>query len=540
MSPRRWRYATLVGLACLACILTLAAAPAENVRSQEPLAGVGEPMIDSLRIAAGTSDDAGVREDARRQLSQIEGRRPQAVLFADRVLKIAEMMESDSVLEPTPADLTASAVWALYETKAGPLPADLEARARRARIMSRSELHALLWDAAARVDAAAPLDPEATIEAISQRWLHPFDPFAEFIGPDHVSKFRLEPAGNFVGVGIELGRDPMTGLPCVVLPVPGSPSHLAGVRSGDILTHVARLDRNGGPEVVSTEGLGLEKVAQMILGEAKSKVRLTVRRRGREQPLVFDLLRGPAKPETVLGARRDSADDWDYWLDREGKIGYVRIMRFDEETFETLRAVLDNLEAGGLKGFVLDLRFTPGGLLTSAVDVADLFIDDGLIVSVHPRAGPETRFEGKHEGSRLEFPMACLVNGYSSGGSEFVAACLQDHSRAVIVGERAEGKGCVQNIRRCGDGQLKLTTAYFVRPNGMKLTRLSVPNRDPDEWGVTPDKGYALDLRPDERCRLRDHLEAIRAIPSRGDDSFRPALAFTDRQLHLALDALRS
>src|SRR5207237_1514097 len=145
-----------------------------------------------------------------------------------------------------------------------------------------------------------------------------------------------------------------------------------------------------------------------------------------------------------------------------------------------------------IKGSVLDLRFNPGGLLDSAVKISDLFIDDGLIVSVRPRVGRETRFTGFREGSLLDFPMVCMVNGMSASGSEIVSAALQDHKQAYIVGERSYGKGSVQNIQRYEDGEIKLTTASFWRPSNKNLNKSSTSGKDEDEWGVTPDKVVSL------------------------------------------------
>src|SRR5262249_20432931 len=160
----------------------------------------------------------------------------------------------------------------------------------------------------------------------------------------------------------------------------------------------------------------------------------------------------------------------------------------------------------------LDLRSNPGGLLDIAIKVTDLYIDDGLIVSIQPRGGPEkaTKFEGRRAGSLLGFPMVCLVNGDSVSGSEIVPAALQDHKRAVIIGERSQGKGCIQNIRdfdvvdpsspHVRKAEIMLTTAVFQRPNGDNLDRSMTGARDDEKWGVVPDK--VIKLKPDERRGL--------------------------------------
>src|SRR5262249_49024710 len=149
------------------------------------------------------------------------------------------------------------------------------------------------------------------------------------------------------------------------------------------------------------------------------------------------------------------------------------------------------LAKDGVKGLILDLRYNPGGLLTSAIQISDLFIDDGLIVTIKPRssAGDEWPAIGKSKGSYLKFPMVCMVNGMSASGSEIVAASLQDHQRAVILGERSYGKGSLQDIEDFAptNAKIKMTTATFWRPNGKNLNKSSTPGKDEDEWGVTPD-----------------------------------------------------
>src|SRR5262249_22506471 len=147
-----------------------------------------------------------------------------------------------------------------------------------------------------------------------------------------------------------------------------------------------------------------------------------------------------------LGAKRNKDDSWDYWVDPEAKICYVRLTQFSDNTFRDLNEVLKKLSKSGIKGFILDLRFNPGGLLDSAVKISDLFIHDGVIVNDQRRKGPWESYVGKSDGSYLTFPMVCLVNGYSASGSEIVSACLQDHDRAIIMGTRSYGKGSVQTL----------------------------------------------------------------------------------------------
>src|SRR5262249_44626593 len=156
-----------------------------------------------------------------------------------------------------------------------------------------------------------------------------------------------------------------------------------------------------------------DEAVRKILGKAKTKVRLKVAREGADKPMEFEITRGQVDVETVLGVNRKPDDSWDFMIDPKSKIAYIRLTQFAPRSFEDISEVVQQLEKEGIKGLILDLRFNPGGLLTSAVQISDLFIDDGLIVTIKPRSGvdDETAYSGKHEGSYLSFPMVCLVNG---------------------------------------------------------------------------------------------------------------------------------
>src|SRR5262249_53160398 len=157
--------------------------------------------------------------------------------------------------------------------------------------------------------------------------------------------------------------------------------------------------------------------------------------------------RGRVMVETVLGVTRREDDTWDFMLDPESKIGYIHLTQFAPNSFRDMEEAVKKLSKMGLKGLVLDLRNNPGGMLTTAVQISDFFIDSGLVAQTKPRGGQDQSSGGSGAVSSLDFRMVCLVNDGSASGSEIVAACLQDPKRAVILGERSYGKGSVQNVQ---------------------------------------------------------------------------------------------
>ena len=246
----------------------------------------------------------------------------------------------------------------------------------------------------------------------------------------------------------------------------------------------------------------------------------------------------------MTGPKRDSKDEWDYYLDPKDKIAYIRIASFARHTARDVAEAMKKLNKSGINGLILDVRENPGGLLTSAVDISDMFVDDGLIVTIRPRGGREASYTGEHEGSFLGFPMVCLVDSNSASGSEIVAACLQDHKRAVVMGERSYGKGSVQTIMPFEGGEMKVTTASFWRPNGKNLNKASTKGAETDEWGVTPNKGFNMKLSYRERRQLYDHFRDSEVIARQDapakEATTKEAEDFKDRQLGMALDYLKN
>jgi carboxyl-terminal processing protease len=195
----------------------------------------------------------------------------------------------------------------------------------------------------------------------------------------------------------------------------------------------------------------------------------------------------------VLGDHRNADDAWNFWLDQERGIAYIRLTGFGRHTPADLRKALETLGKDNIKGLIIDLRNNPGGLLSAAIEIADLFIETGRIVSTAGRSTAEQAWDAKKDGTYSGFPMAVLVNRYSASASEIVSACLQDHDRAVIIGERTWGKGSVQNIIELESGRsaLKLTTAGYKRPSGRNIHKFEGA-KDDEDWGVRPNSGWEV------------------------------------------------
>jgi carboxyl-terminal processing protease len=273
-------------------------------------------------------------------------------------------------------------------------------------------------------------------------------------------------------------------------------------------------------------------------------VKVKVVREGVEKPIEFDLARARVDVETVLGVQRNKDDSWDFYLDKASKIAYIRFTQFAPRSYEDMRAAVEKLSKEGIKGLILDIRFNPGGHLHPAVQISDLFIDDGLIVTIKPRSGvaDEEPYGGKSDGSYLNFPMVCMVNGMSASGSEILSACLQDHGRAVILGERSYGKGSVQNVMDFfpTEAKIKLTWATFWRPNGKNLNKLSTSGKEDEDWGVRPDTGFNIPTSVADRALLFKQLRDAEIIPRRDIPAKESKSEYKDKQLEAALEYLKS
>ncbi|MGE4003286.1 MAG: S41 family peptidase, partial [Planctomycetaceae bacterium] len=241
--------------------------------------------------------------------------------------------------------------------------------------------------------------------------------------------------------------------------------------------------------------------------------------------------------QTVLGDRVQEDGSWNYLLNGESKIAYIRLSHFSRRTGEELRTALRTLKEQGMQGLVLDLRFNPGGLLTAAVEVTDMFVEEGKIVSTEGRNSPGRTWSAKRFGTYSGFPMAVLVNRFSASASEIVSAALQDHQRAVVVGERTWGKGSVQNVIEIGEGEsaLKLTTASYHRPSGKNIHRFP-DSKEEDEWGVMPDDGYEVKFTNEQLLGLTRSQRAREVVSTANAEEAQ----FEDAQLSKALEYVQA
>jgi carboxyl-terminal processing protease len=401
------------------------------------------------------------------------------------------------------------------------------------------ELYKLLADTIDQVQRnyVKEVDRRELIEAAIRGVLAKLDPYSVYIGPDEVQRFRADIESEFGGIGIQIDVD--EGQLKVLSPIYGTPACRAGLLAGDRILEI---------DGKSTDGLSIDDAVGMLKGDEGASVTLTVIHPGKEAKEKITLKRERIHVDTVLGDRRKPDGQWELMLDPKLRIGYVRLTAFSRDTAGQLRRALKQLQAEKLRGLILDLRFNPGGLLTAAVDTSDLFVAEGRIVSTEGRNSPARVWNSQKEGTFEGFPMVVLVNRFSASASEIVAACLQDHKRAVIVGERTWGKGSVQNLIELEDGRsaLKLTTASYRRPSGKNIHRFP-DAKESDEWGVTPDAGYKLELSDDEMLALiqarrqRDILQppapAASAVAAKPSPSAKSAAA-VDRQLQAAVKHL--
>ncbi|HXG11814.1 MAG TPA: S41 family peptidase [Gemmataceae bacterium] len=394
------------------------------------------------------------------------------------------------------------------------------------------------------------IDPERErqlVEDMINGGLERLDPHSAYINAKEYKQFSRQSKGRFGGVGIQIGYDRQNrGQLMVISPMVGTPAYEAGILAGDLIIKI---------DGKSTENMRLNEAVELIQGEPGQKVTLTVVHESAKEPVDIVITRAEIRVPSVLGDLRkpDNPNEWDFLIDKENKIAYIRLVNFSEASPEELRQAVEQVQREGARGLILDLRNNPGGLLSAAEKIADLFLTEGVIVSIRGRNEREKVYEARPEGTLLvpseKYPMAVLINRYSASASEIVAAALQDHKRAVVVGERSYGKGSVQNIIQMENGAsaLKLTTASYWRPSGKNIHRFP-ESKETDEWGVKPSPGFEVEMKDEERLEYLIYRSERDVVPGKPGtprpQRLRPERdkekkPFEDRVLQKALEYLR-
>ncbi|MGH8007547.1 MAG: S41 family peptidase [Candidatus Binatia bacterium] len=324
------------------------------------------------------------------------------------------------------------------------------------------------------------------VEGAINGMLNALDPHSAYLTPELYKELQVDTEGSFGGLGIEItSRD---GLLTVVSPIEDTPAYRAGVKAGDQIIKI---------EGELTKDMSLVEAVKKMRGPRGSKVMISIRREGAPRLIDFSLTREIIRVQSVKARALEKG------------YGYVRLTQFQDRTNTDLEAALNSLttENKKLDGLVLDLRNNPGGLLSQAVKVTDLFLDSGMIVYTEGRLDNQKQKYFAHAGGYTEFPIVVLVNGGSASASEIVAGALQDHGRAVVLGTKTFGKGSVQTILPLESGAaLRLTTALYFTPNGRSIQVTGV-TPDITLENLTPTQVAAREQREIREENLRGHFD---------------------------------
>jgi carboxyl-terminal processing protease len=370
-----------------------------------------------------------------------------------------------------------------------------------------------------RADYVEKPDDSKLVESAINGMLTGLDPHSSYMDSKSFRDMQVQTRGEFGGLGIEVTME--DGLIKVVAPIDETPAAKAGIMANDIITHL---------DDEAVQGLTLNQAVEKMRGPVNTKIKLKIMRKGQEKPVEVSITRDVIRVRSVR-SRLDTDD-----------VGIIRLTQFNEQTTEGLKKALNDLavQAGDkLKGYVIDIRNNPGGLLDQAISVSDAFMDKGEIVSTRGRNAEETqRFNARAGDLTKNKPVIILINGGSASASEIVAGALQDHRRATIIGSRSFGKGSVQTIipLGSGNGALRLTTARYFTPSGRSI----------QAKGIVPDIEVLQEVPEELKARtdtkgeasLRGHLKA-EGDEATGSQSYIPPDPKDDKALNTALELIR-
>ena len=487
--------------------------------------------------------------------------------YTRKVEAAISVVTDNYIREVTGGELAAAAIRGMYRRVNEALPSELEEALKNPKTLTDEKRVELLKDARLRLgqreDLAGDKDADLSIMMMLSSLA---DPHTVYWDRDEFQRVASSFRGLLTGVGIQIRRDAGRDGLLVISPIKGGPAFEAGIQAGDLITEIRReVDPEGNPlpadapKVISTKGMKADDAVKLILGTPGTPVTLVVQREGEKEPKVFALKRKAVPLETVVGYERDTNNDWKFMIDEKNKVGYIRLTGFvdydarevarfqhlkGKGTHEELAKAIAALKKEGMKSLILDLRYNGGGYLTSAEKICEMFVGREKIVSIKPRAGsdagPSETYRGKIAGDK-SYKLVVLVNDQSASASEIVAACLQDHERAVVIGEKSYGKGSVQQMKpfSATGGVIKLTIARYYPPSDRNIDKHAT-EADPSikDWGVTPDKGFEQKLTREESADLYELLHDLEKIPASAADR-KMLTEEKDRQLKFTLDYLR-
>jgi carboxyl-terminal processing protease len=371
-----------------------------------------------------------------------------------------------------------------------------------------------------RADYAEKPDDSKLVESAIKGMLAGLDPHSSYMDPREFREIQEETRGEFGGLGVEVTME--NGLLRVTAPINDTPAAKAGVMANDIIT---KFDNE------PLRGLTLSQAIEKMRGRVHTRIKLTIMRKGQDKLIDVTIVRDLIRVKSVRS--HNEGND----------VGYIRITQFDEQTADGVKKAISNLTkqlgADKIKGFVIDLRDNPGGLLDQAISLSDAFLDKGEIVSTRGRNSEENqRFNARPGDLTKGKPVIVLINGGSASASEIVAGALQDHKRATLIGTRSFGKGSMQAIIPLGPGKgaLQLTTARYFTPSGRSIQAKGI---EPDiEVLQEPPADLNARVDTESEASLRGHLKA-EGTEKTGSQSYVPSDEKDDRALKMALDLLR-
>lgn len=323
------------------------------------------------------------------------------------------------------------------------------------------------------------------------------DPYTRFMDPSEFKNMQIDTSGELTGVGIQITKDEKTKQLVVVSPIEGTPAFKAGILAQDVIVKI---------DGKSTEGMELEDAVSMIRGKVGTNVTITIKRENQDSD--YTLTRTKIEIHPV----RSNIE-----MSPVGKVGYIRLNQFSSQAGQEMRDTITKLESQDVQGYILDLRSNPGGLLYSSVEIARMWIDEGVIVSTVDRKGVVERQRANNR-ALTDKPLVVLVDGGSASASEILSGALQDNHRAELVGTKTFGKGLVQSVRSLGDGSgLAVTIAKYLTPNG----------RDINKEGIPPD--IEVTLTEEDRKALQQDRNKIGTFADpqfvKGFDVLKPEIA---------------